>query len=264
MPWLLSHLATSRYLAYAPCNTTACHPAWVRVTRLGEALKRQLYHREQYQKALEANRQVVLVCERSLAKAQVRVMYAFLVACFTCFTGVASLHSSTCLVAAWSCPLFSPPGTKAGSAVSLAQQSGRHIACVFFVWNHQEAASETVASSRKAEMGSKTGGAGAACQRARPAELWAEGGRAAGDPAHRRGALAARACERAGEQASWNRKDNSGVCVEMYWRRKLGSRAGVTDTPSTVQGQCVQAASSLVSVVGWNGDLLAKMFTYWR
>ncbi|KAK9843836.1 hypothetical protein WJX81_008482 [Elliptochloris bilobata] len=37
---------------------------------LREALRRQLYHREQYQKTLEANRQVVTVCERSLAKAQ--------------------------------------------------------------------------------------------------------------------------------------------------------------------------------------------------
>ena len=59
------------------CHTPACHHSLVGLTRLGEALKRQLYHREQYQKALEANRQVVLVCERSLAKAQVRVMIAF-------------------------------------------------------------------------------------------------------------------------------------------------------------------------------------------
>ncbi len=40
--------------------------------RLREALRRQLYHREQYQKALDANRQVVLVCERSLEKSEAR------------------------------------------------------------------------------------------------------------------------------------------------------------------------------------------------
>jgi len=44
----------------------------VRGPRLREALRRQLYHREQYQKALDANRQVVLVCERSLEKSEAR------------------------------------------------------------------------------------------------------------------------------------------------------------------------------------------------
>ena len=76
MPRLLSHLPASCCLACAPGEHPVCHHSLVRLTRLGEALKRQLYHREQYQKALEANRQVVLVCERSLGKAQARITYA--------------------------------------------------------------------------------------------------------------------------------------------------------------------------------------------
>ena len=78
------------------------------IRRLKEALKRQLYHREQYQKALEANQQVAAVCERSLAKSKV-VPCACLLVCLL------ALAAPAC------CSRFGTPVSKKVRNMTLAE-----------------------------------------------------------------------------------------------------------------------------------------------